>query len=96
MKKVKVGDVKKASIGEVTKEELETIQQQQNKVNSILMELGYIESKKHALLHELADSNVIVDETKKTLQEKYGHINIDLTTGKWTRNTDGDVSNKKD
>ena len=81
--------------GKVTKAELDKIQQQQNKVNSILMELGYLESKKHALLHELADANVTVDGTKKELQDKYGHINIDLQTGYWTRNEE-DVSNKED
>ena len=90
-----MSNIKNILRGKVTKAELEQIQQQQNKVNSILMELGYLESKKHALLHEVAAANVVVDGTKKELQEKYGHINIDLTTGEWTRNEE-DVSNKED
>ena len=76
-----MSNIKNRMRGKVTKAELDKIQQQQNKVNSILMELGYLESKKHALLHELADANVTVDGTKKELQDKYGHINIDLQTG---------------
>ena len=90
-----MSNIKNRPRGKVTKAELEKIQQQQNKVNSILMELGYLDSRKHALLHELADANVIVDNTKKELQDKYGHINIDLTTGEWKRNED-DVSNTED
>jgi len=90
-----MSNIKGRKIGKITADELKLIQDQQNKVNSILIELGYLDSKKHALLHELADANVIVDNTKKELQDKYGHINIDLTTGEWKRNED-DVSNKKD
>jgi len=89
-----MSNIKNRLRGKVTKAELEKIQQQQNKVNSILMELGYLESKKHALLHELADANVVVENTKKELQDKYGHINIDLSTGDWKRNEE-DVSNKE-
>jgi len=90
-----MSNIKNRLRGKVTKAELEKIQQQQNKVNSILIELGYLDSKKHSLLHELADANVIVDETKKELQDKYGHIDINLTTGEWDRN-EKDVSNKED
>jgi|TARA_R100001440_G_scaffold46808_3_gene66576 vacuolar-type H+-ATPase subunit D/Vma8 len=89
-----MSNIKNRLRGKITKAELEKIQQQQNKVNSILMELGYLESKKHALLHELADANVVVENTKKELQDKYGHINIDLSTGDWKRNEE-DVSNKE-
>ena len=87
-------NIKNRLRGKVTTAELEKIQQQQNKVNSILMELGYLESKKHSHLHQLADANVVIDGTKKDLQDKYGHIDINLTTGEWKRNED--VSDKKD
>jgi|TARA_R110002050_G_C8878797_1_gene508673 predicted nucleic acid-binding Zn-ribbon protein len=89
-----MANIKGRSKGKVTKEELKEIQEKQNKVNSILIEVGYIESKKHALMHELADTNVLVEQNKKELQDKYGNINIDLTTGDWKK-TDN-VDNKKD
>ena len=41
-----MSNIKNRLRGKITKAELEKIQQQQNKVNSILMELGYLESKK--------------------------------------------------
>jgi len=89
-----MGNIKGRPKGKVTKEELEKIQKEQNKVNNILVEIGYQESKKHALLHELANANIEIDKSKKELQEKYGHIDIDLITGEWKRNDD--VNNKKD
>ena len=57
--------------GELTEDELKEVQAQQEKVNSILVEIGYIESRKHALLHDLADTNEVVNNTKKVLNDKY-------------------------
>ena len=80
------------SSGILDEKELNQVKKEQDKVNSILAEIGYIESKKHALLHELADRNEVVNNTKKVLEEKYGSISIDLLTGKWKRvNDDKDV-----
>ncbi len=74
--------------GILDEKEFTQVKKEQDKVNSILAEIGYIESKKHALLHELADTNEVVNNTKKVLEEKYGSINIDLLTGKWKRVND--------
>jgi|TARA_R110000744_G_scaffold322102_1_gene428096 hypothetical protein len=70
--------------GTITKQELKQIQTEQEKVNLILTEIGYQESKKHSLLHELADANVVINKTKKDLEDKYGPITIDLSNGDWT------------
>ncbi len=74
--------------GILDEKELNQVKKEQDKVNSILAEIGYIESKKHALLHELADTNEVVNNTKKVLEEKYGSISIDLLTGNWKRVND--------
>jgi len=74
--------------GILDEKEFTQVKKEQDKVNSILVEIGYIESKKHALLHELADTNEVVNNTKKVLEEKYGSISIDLLTGKWKRVND--------
>jgi len=76
------------SSGILDEKELKQVKKEQDKVNSILAEIGYIESKKHALLHELADTNEVINNTKKVLEEKYGSITIDLLTGKWERVND--------
>tara|TARA_R110002020_G_scaffold257180_3_gene470806 strand:+ start:485 stop:751 length:267 start_codon:yes stop_codon:yes gene_type:complete len=79
--------------GELTEDELKEVQAQQEKVNSILVEIGYIESRKHALLHDLADTNEVVNNTKKVLNDKYGSINVNMTTGEWTKEEEKDVDN---
>mgnify|MGYP003115348865 CR=1 FL=1 len=49
-----MSNIKGRERGKVTSSELKLIQEQQNKVNSILVEIGYQESRKHALLHDLS------------------------------------------
>jgi len=65
----------------VTKKELETIREHQVKVNNALNEIGYLESRKHASLHELASVNQEVESYKSELEEKYGAININIENG---------------
>jgi len=90
-----MSNIKGRDRGKITSDELKQIQDQQNKVNSILVEIGYQESRKHALLHDLAETNEIINGTKKELENKYGHIDIDLTTGEWKKHSDV-KSDKKD
>ena len=68
----------------IKEEELKTIKEQQEKINSILHQLGYLESQKHGLLHELAGVNQDVEEFKSKLEESYGAININLEDGTYT------------
>ena len=68
----------------IKEEELKTIQEQQEKINSILHQLGYLESQKHGLLHELAGVNQDVEEFKNKLEENYGAVNINLEDGTYT------------
>jgi len=68
----------------IKEEELTTIKEQQEKINSILHQLGYLESQKHGLLHELASVNQDVEEFKKVLEKEYGAVNINLEDGTYT------------
>jgi hypothetical protein len=68
----------------VKEEELKTIKDQQEKINSILHQIGYLESQKHGLLHELAGVNQDVEEFKSKLEEEYVAININLEDGTYT------------
>jgi hypothetical protein len=68
----------------IKEEQLTTIKEQQEKINSILHQLGYLESQKHGLLHELASVNQDVEEFKKVLEEEYGAVNINLEDGSYT------------
>tara|TARA_R100000541_G_C1860804_1_gene79201 strand:- start:339 stop:581 length:243 start_codon:yes stop_codon:yes gene_type:complete len=68
----------------IKKEQLSKIKEQQEAVNKILNEVGYLEANKHGLLHELATVNESIEETKKELEEEYGAVNINLEDGTYT------------
>jgi peptidoglycan hydrolase CwlO-like protein len=71
-------------VRQITKEQLETVTNQQKDLNTLLVNIGMVESQKHMLLHQIADLNKLIEETKNKLQEEYGAININLTDGSYT------------
>jgi len=68
----------------IKKDQLEKIKEQQEKLNKILNEVGYLEANKHGLLHELAEVNKEVEEFKGELEKEYGQVNINLEDGSYT------------
>ncbi|RPJ58627.1 MAG: hypothetical protein EHM12_07645 [Dehalococcoidia bacterium] len=71
-------------VKQITQEQLETITNQQKDLNALLVNVGIVESQKHGLLHQIAELNNTIEETKSKLQEEYGAININLTDGSYT------------
>jgi len=78
----------------IEKEELETAKKQQEDLQKVILDIGIIETKKHAMLHQIAEINNTIEEFKKSLEEKYGHININLEDGTYTELKDEE--DKKD
>jgi len=68
----------------VTKEQLDKITDQQKALNMMLSNIGVLESQKHALLHQIAEVNKEIEETKVELENEYGAININLEDGSYT------------
>jgi predicted nucleic acid-binding Zn-ribbon protein len=71
-------------VKQITQEQLETITNQQKDLNALLVNVGIVESQKHGLLHQIAELNNAIEDTKSKLQEEYGAININLTDGSYT------------
>jgi len=71
-------------MNKIEKEELEKITSQQVKMTTILNEIGYLETKKHQMLHNVSDLNEVINKYKKELQDKYGEVNINLEDGTYT------------
>ena len=71
-------------MNKISKEHLETIQEQQTKLNQILNQVGYLEAQKHGLLHEFGEVNKGVEDFKSVLEAEYGQININVETGEYT------------
>ena len=71
-------------MAKITEEELNTLQEQEKNKLAIVQDLGTLELKKHELLHIFASIQSTQEETKKSLEEKYGKINVDLKDGEYT------------
>ena len=69
----------------IKEEELTTIREQQSKLNDLITQIGYLESQKHGLLHDIAGVNKQIEDFKKVLEEEYGSININLEDGSYTK-----------
>jgi hypothetical protein len=71
-------------MSKITKEQLEKIQDQQKKLQSVLTDIGVIEVRKHEAMHAQAALSQEIEQTKKELEEEYGAININLEDGSYT------------
>ena len=68
----------------ITKEQLEKIVTQQKDLQTLLTNIGVLESQKHRFLHQLGEVNKAIEEFKGELEVEYGAININLEDGSYT------------
>lgn len=71
-------------MSKIKQEELELITKQHKESNSLINQLGWLEAKKHELLHTFAKLNADMSDAKKDLEATYGQVNINLETGEYT------------
>lgn len=71
-------------VKQITQEQLEKVKAGQKDLNSILTNIGVLESQKHGYLHQLAEVNKSIEEFKLELEKEYGAININLEDGSYT------------
>lgn len=71
-------------VRQITKEQLEKISKQQEDLGKLLTNLGVLETRKHAILHQIADLNKEIEFFKSELEAQYGAININLEDGSYT------------
>lgn len=67
----------------ITDVQLEKLQKQQGEIRQALENLGVLEVQKHELLHNLAEASKGVEEFKKELEDEYGVVSINLSTGEY-------------
>ena len=73
-----------AKAKKIKEDQLSTIVRHQKDLNTILTNIGILESQKHSMLHQLADINKTAEEFKNELQKEYGAVNISLEDGTYT------------
>ena len=71
-------------VKQITKEQLEKIVSQQKDLQSLLTNIGVLESQKHGFLHQLGELNKMIEEFKAELETEYGAVNINLEDGSYT------------
>ena len=68
-------------VQKLSKEELEKVTELTNIANQMAMQLGSLDVQKSLLREQFKENNVLIEESKKELMEKYGNISIDLKDG---------------
>ena len=86
-----------AKAEKVTDAELTVAKEYLKAVNLAQRDLGIIESRKHALCHEIMNIGARVDDHYRELTEKYNCSDIDLNTGeiKYNKKDDNNKPNKE-
>jgi vacuolar-type H+-ATPase subunit D/Vma8 len=74
----KIVDLKPTSI---TTEELKRLQELVNLINRGEMQIGNLETKKHALLHQVIAIQEQMKQLQQEFQETYGNVDINITDG---------------
>ena len=67
----------------ITEKELETVKEQQKKIQTVVYDLGSLEARKFEISGALKDFTEALNATKKELEEKYGQVNINLEDGSY-------------
>ena len=83
----KVQDLRPDSI---TKEELQKLQNVVKIINEAQMQIGMLESQKHAMLHDITNAQQVVNTVRKELIEKYGDHDFNIMDGSIKYNENGD------
>ena len=65
----------------VTTEQLEKVQTVINDINSSQIEIGQLETKKHALLHHVSALQEAIGKIKEEFEEQYGTADINIKDG---------------
>ncbi len=75
---------KETKVSKITDEQLSTINETQTKLNDAIYRVGMLEMQKEAVKLGFEDLSKEMENIKKSLEEEYGAVNIDLKTGEYT------------
>jgi len=80
----------------ITDKQLKDVQDLINEINRSQMELGQMETKKHAMLHNISMQQEAVGKMRETFEKDYGTADIDILTGEINYPKENGEVNKKD
>ena len=77
----KIKELKGVKAEKITDEQLKEVQELINNINRGQMELGQMETKKHAMLHHISTLQEAVGAMRDTFEKDYGTADVDIQTG---------------
>ena len=77
----KIKELKGVKPEKVTDEQLKGVQELVNNINRSQIEIGQMESKKHAMLHHVAELQEAIGGMRDTFEKDYGTADIDIQSG---------------
>ena len=92
-KKEEVIDLKPKA-EKITEDQLKRVQENVNGINRLLLELGMLETRKHAMLHNVAGLQEKLTKLQDEFQVDYGTSDINVQDG--TINYNNEQADKKD
>ncbi len=68
-------------MAKIKEEQLKVVTEQQQKLTTVLSQMGVLEIQKLNLAQEVKNLEGEVEKTKKELEEEYGKVSINLSDG---------------
>tara|TARA_E500000318_G_scaffold78243_1_gene73175 strand:- start:676 stop:933 length:258 start_codon:yes stop_codon:yes gene_type:complete len=77
----------------ITEEQLKSIQDLVGQINNGQLQIGQLETQKHALLHQIAEVQKMLKDNQDELEKEYGKVNVSIQDGTITpiEEQEGDV-----
>lgn len=72
-------------MSKLTDEQLKSVKEGQGKINSILVEIGFLEARKAEFLGAHFEAVKALEEVKSELKEEYGDITVNLADGSFEK-----------
>ena len=92
----KIKELKGIKPEKITDEQLKGVQDLINNINRSQMELGQMETKKHAILHNVSMLQEGVGKIRDTFEKEYGTADVDIQTGIINYPTENGEADKED
>ena len=77
----KIKELKGIKPEKVTDKQLEAIQETVSVINRAHSEIGSLETKKHALMHQVSSSQEMLHTLQDQLEKEYGTVDININDG---------------
>ena len=92
----KIKELKGIKPEKITEDQLKKVQDVINEINRSQMEIGQMETKKHAIAHHITVLQETVGEIREEFEKEYGTADIDILTGEINYSKENGEVNKED